>query len=217
MIPMSDRPRVYCQTRAMWGEEFNWDGRGSAAHMMVFDPFRLFGHSALEQHGSGGEGSGESMLVQFSYNDILVIDGILARAAETEIMPRFRRISDSAVREKSSAFDVVTDADEAAERAIAVELRSIFPNALVVGEEATEKDPALLGAIATGDLAFIVDPIDGTKNFVAGLPLFGMMIAATFAGRSSAASYTTRYAEILLLPCGERERGCRVRIASGPG
>jgi fructose-1,6-bisphosphatase/inositol monophosphatase family enzyme len=124
----------------------------------------------------------ERLRMGFSYRDIVAIEGILAEVAESEIMPRFRNVSDAAVREKSSAFDVVTDADEAAERAIAARLRSIFSNAPVIGEEAAEQDPALLGAIATADLAFIVDPIDGTKNFVAGLPLFGMMVAATVRG-----------------------------------
>lgn len=114
--------------------------------------------------------------------DVLTMGKILAHAAEAHIMPRFRKLGCREVREKSSAFDVVTDADEAAEQAISSTLRSVFPNAVVIGEEATEKDPTLIDAIATADLAFVVDPIDGTKNFVAGLPLFGMMIAATIRG-----------------------------------
>lgn len=120
--------------------------------------------------------------MHLSCTDVLTMGKILARAAEAHIMPRFRKLGCAEVREKSSAFDVVTDADEAAEQAISSTLRSVFPNALVIGEEATEKDPTLIGAIATADLAFVVDPIDGTKNFVAGLPLFGMMIAATIRG-----------------------------------
>src|SRR3712207_6043204 len=93
-------------------------------------------------------------------------------------MPRFRRLADGQVREKSSRFDVVTDADEAAEWAISVALKTAYPAGLVVGEEAAAQDGALIGRIATADLAFILDPIDGTKNFVAGLPLFGVMVAA---------------------------------------
>src|SRR3712207_1512814 len=97
-------------------------------------------------------------------------------------MPRFRRLADGQVREKSSRFDVVTDADEAAERAISAALKTAYPAAVVVGEEAAARDGTLLGMIATADLAFILDPIDGTKNFVAGLPLFGVMVAATVRG-----------------------------------
>ncbi len=97
-------------------------------------------------------------------------------------MPRFRRLTHGQVREKSSRFDVVTDADEAAERAISVALKTAYPAAVVIGEEAAARDDALIGRIATADLAFILDPIDGTKNFVAGLPLFGVMVAATVRG-----------------------------------
>jgi fructose-1,6-bisphosphatase/inositol monophosphatase family enzyme len=120
--------------------------------------------------------------VQFTYGDTLRIGDILARAAEAEIMPRFRTVADEQVREKSSRFDVVTDADEAAERVIAARLAAAFPAGLVIGEEAAEKDDTLLGRIATADLAFILDPLDGTKNFAAGLPLFGVMVAATVRG-----------------------------------
>jgi fructose-1,6-bisphosphatase/inositol monophosphatase family enzyme len=120
--------------------------------------------------------------VQLSNTDILIVGDILGRAAATEIMPRFRKLADIEVRRKSSAFDLVTDADEAAERAISASLSASFPGALVIGEEATARDRTLLEQIAAADLAFIVDPIDGTRNFVAGLPLFGVMTAVTVRG-----------------------------------
>ena len=97
-------------------------------------------------------------------------------------MPRFRNLSAHEVRQKSSAMDLVTDADEAAERMIAGGLRQIFPNAVVIGEEATERDPSLLDWLADADLAFLIDPVDGTKNFASGLPLFGVMVAAVRRG-----------------------------------
>jgi fructose-1,6-bisphosphatase/inositol monophosphatase family enzyme len=52
----------------------------------------------------------------------------------------------------------------------------------LIGEEASEKDPSLLHDFAGLDLAFIVDPIDGTLNYAAGVPLFGVMIAAVVKG-----------------------------------
>jgi fructose-1,6-bisphosphatase/inositol monophosphatase family enzyme len=118
-----------------------------------------------------------------SHSDALFIGTILTNAADTHIMPRFRQLAQTDIRQKSSAFDIVTAADEAAEAAIATALRSAFPNAAIIGEEATAADSTLLGQIATADLAFIIDPIDGTKNFVAGLPLFGVMVAATIRGQ----------------------------------
>jgi fructose-1,6-bisphosphatase/inositol monophosphatase family enzyme len=45
----------------------------------------------------------------------------------------------------------------------------------------------LVPLLATAPLAFTIDPIDGTSNFAAGLPLFGVMLAATVHGRTEAA------------------------------
>jgi fructose-1,6-bisphosphatase/inositol monophosphatase family enzyme len=82
------------------------------------------------------------------------------------------------VREKTSAEDLVTDADIAAEARIAADLARAFPGAVVIGEESVSANPARLDALAEADLAFVVDPVDGTKNFASGLPLFGVMAAA---------------------------------------
>jgi fructose-1,6-bisphosphatase/inositol monophosphatase family enzyme len=118
----------------------------------------------------------------FSQPDVARIAVILDEAAREEIMPRFKALANSDVRHKASMFDPVTEADEAAERAIAAGLRAHFPDALIVGEEATAADPSLLDRLADAPLAFVVDPIDGTRNFVAGLPLFGVMAAAIVRG-----------------------------------
>jgi fructose-1,6-bisphosphatase/inositol monophosphatase family enzyme len=118
----------------------------------------------------------------FSPKDIHRVGEILAFAARTEIMPRFRRLTAAQVREKSSPLDLVTDADERAETVITCRLKAAFPDAIVIGEEGAHKNPALLQAIASAELAFIVDPIDGTRNFTANLPLFGVMAAATVYG-----------------------------------
>lgn len=107
---------------------------------------------------------------------------ILAEAARVEIMPRFRNLADGAVRAKTSPIDLVTDADEAAERLITSRMRAAFPGAVVIGEEATGRDIALLDALEHAELAILVDPVDGTKNFASGLPLFGVMAAVVMRG-----------------------------------
>ncbi len=104
-------------------------------------------------------------------------------------MPRFARLTSVDRRQKTSAFDIVTEADEAAEAAILSNLRARYGDAAAyVGEEAAGRDPSLLATIATADLAFIIDPLDGTKNFASGLPLFGVMAAVTVAGEVVAAA-----------------------------
>jgi fructose-1,6-bisphosphatase/inositol monophosphatase family enzyme len=112
---------------------------------------------------------------------------LLRHAARTEIMPRFRRLAPEAVRAKSGPLDLVTEADEAAERLIDAGLGRMFPGCVVVGEEATAADASLLQRLASAELAFVVDPVDGTANFAAGVPLFGCMAAAFHRGEVVAA------------------------------
>ncbi len=118
----------------------------------------------------------------FNSADLAVVDAALRDAARAEILPRFRHLAAADVRAKTGPLDLVTAADEAAERAISAALRRAFPGALVVGEEATAADPALLGGLGAADLAFVVDPVDGTANFAAGVPLFATMAAAIVRG-----------------------------------
>ena len=118
----------------------------------------------------------------FDEKDLADIVQLIRAAARVEVMPRFRNLQPGAIRTKSGPTDLVTEADEAAEAMITTGLRRLFPGCLVVGEEACAADPALLGRLGEGGLAFVVDPIDGTSNYCAGLPLFGMMAAAVLDG-----------------------------------
>lgn len=122
----------------------------------------------------------------FSPGDTKRVGEILAFAARTEIMPRFRKLAPVQIRRKSSAFDLVTEADEAAEAVIAAALTAAFPGAVIIGEESAHKEPVLLDTIADAELAFIVDPVDGTRNFASNLPLFGVMAAVTVRGETVA-------------------------------
>ena len=114
----------------------------------------------------------------FGAPELAALADLLREAARREVMPRFRKLGPDGVRHKAGPLDPVTEADEAAERLIAAGIARHFPGAVIVGEEATAADPALLHRLSGADLAFVVDPIDGTANFAAGLPLFGVMAAA---------------------------------------
>lgn len=120
--------------------------------------------------------------MKFSRQELLIVADCLREAARAEIMPRFRSLNADQIRQKSSALDLVTDADEAAERFITARLKTLFPHCAVIGEESTEKDRSLLTKINDPDLLFILDPVDGTANFAAGLPLFGVMAAVLTKG-----------------------------------
>jgi fructose-1,6-bisphosphatase/inositol monophosphatase family enzyme len=110
------------------------------------------------------------------------IAGLLRDAGRREILPRFRNLEAGSIRTKSGPLDLVTEADEAAERTIVAGLRKMFPGCVVVGEEAATADPSLLKTLDGADLAFVVDPVDGTANFASGLALFGVMVAAIVRG-----------------------------------
>ncbi|MBB4569849.1 myo-inositol-1(or 4)-monophosphatase [Rhizobium leucaenae] len=111
---------------------------------------------------------------------------IVAEAAAREILPRFRNLGVDGVSEKTSAIDVVTEADLLAERHITAALKARFPDALTVGEEAYEADRSVVPALADAELAFVIDPVDGTFNFASGSPLFGTILAVVAKGETIA-------------------------------
>jgi fructose-1,6-bisphosphatase/inositol monophosphatase family enzyme len=123
----------------------------------------------------------------FAETDLTALAAILRKAAATEILPRFRRLRPGSIRTKSGPLDLVTDADEAAEARITRDLEQSFRGVLVVGEEAAARDPELINRLAAAPLAITVDPVDGTANFAAGLPLFGVMAAVVEHGVTTAA------------------------------
>ena len=89
----------------------------------------------------------------FSRADLDRLSHIMAEAAETEIMPRFRSLEDGGIREKTGALDLVTDADEQAEWRMRDACAKAFPHALFVGEESVARDKTLLTKIKDADLA----------------------------------------------------------------
>ncbi len=109
---------------------------------------------------------------------------IMRRAADVAISPRYRRLEARHVSEKS-ADDVVTIADRESEAILADGLSALLPDAAVVGEEAAHADPTLTRNLGDA-LCWIIDPLDGTNNFAAGRPPFGVIVALAEAGETIA-------------------------------
>ena len=109
---------------------------------------------------------------------------IVRAAAQAEILPRFRRLGDGTVKEKTSDQDLVTVADTAAEAAIRAGIEAAFPQATVVGEESVSEDGSLLDLIAGAEMSVIIDPIDGTWNYAKGIGVFGVIIAVAHKGET---------------------------------
>ncbi len=108
--------------------------------------------------------------------------GLMQETAEKVITPRFRTLEESDISQKSGPYDLVTIADKEAEEYLTTRLQSAFPKAVVVGEEAVFDDPDKQKFMRNADHAFIIDPIDGTRNFVRGRDQHGVMVAETKGG-----------------------------------
>lgn len=93
----------------------------------------------------------------------------LADLAEKETLPRFRQPC-SVDNKLEYGFDPVTAADREAERAIKTAIMEHWPNHGVIGEEHGSHQ-------AEAEFTWVIDPIDGTKAFVSGLPVWGTLIA----------------------------------------
>ncbi|MGD9809916.1 MAG: inositol monophosphatase [Sphingobium sp.] len=91
------------------------------------------------------------------------------------ILPRYRNLAAHEVTEKAKD-ELVTIADRESEDRLSEGLAKLLPGAKIVGEEACAVDPSLLRHLDDA-LCWIIDPIDGTGNFAAGRPPFGLMIA----------------------------------------
>ena len=114
----------------------------------------------------------------------LALIELVRAAARAEIMPRFRNLGAGAIKAKSSAIDLVTDADVAAEAHMSRAVSQILPQAVVIGEEAVSEDPGLLDQLPGAEVAVILDPIDGTWNYANGLATFGVILAVTVRGQT---------------------------------
>lgn len=111
-----------------------------------------------------------------------VIDAV-RKAARDCILPRFRQLSVADVSTKSGPCDLVTLADTEAEAQITAEIGALWPEAVVLGEEAVAADPANRDRMAQAEWAVIIDPVDGTWNFAKGLATFGVILSVCHRGQ----------------------------------
>lgn len=99
------------------------------------------------------------------------LQAIVRDIAQTEILPRYL----NSTRQRKSDGSLFTEADLASQRAFSSVLPRFLPGA-VLGEEMSASEQAQLWA-AGNEGMWCIDPIDGTTNFVNGIPLFAVSIA----------------------------------------
>ncbi|MEV8038033.1 inositol monophosphatase family protein [Streptomyces sp. NPDC086182] len=110
------------------------------------------------------------------------VEHAIRKAAAAEIMPRFRQLAAHEIDQKSGPHDLVTDADRLAEKYLTEALTALLPGSVVVGEEAVHADPAGYEAIQGAAPVWIVDPVDGTRQFVHGDSGFCTLVALVLDG-----------------------------------
>src|SRR5437764_502231 len=118
---------------------------------------------------AGRIGGGHGRTAAMTEAELLQVAREAAEAAAAELLPRFggrshTRADGDAVRAKSTPTDLVSDADLAAEAAIRAVLKERRPEDAILAEEG--------GASGGGELRWLVDPLDGTINFLFGIPAF---------------------------------------------
>jgi len=111
-----------------------------------------------------------------------VID-IVRDTAEKTILPRFRRLADEDISEKSPG-DIVTIADVESEQRLEAALTKLVPGSRCVGEEAAENNPDVLRLLDGEAPVWVIDPLDGTRNFANGRSPFAVIVAYCLGGET---------------------------------
>ena len=105
---------------------------------------------------------------------VAFVDQLAAVSGET-ILPFFRTALGVENKSLSGRFDPVTAADRAAEAAMRALINQTFPEHGITGEEFAAERPE-------AEYVWVLDPIDGTKSFICGMPAWGTLIALTRGG-----------------------------------
>ncbi|MGF1592034.1 MAG: inositol monophosphatase family protein [Kiloniellaceae bacterium] len=149
--------------------------------------------------------------------DVSKVTAAIEEVAAEDVLPRFQALAAHEVQEKV-AGELVTVVDLAVERRLTARLLDLLPGSVVVGEEAAHADPRLMDRLTEDAPVWIVDPIDGTRNFAHGRPTFAIMVALARRGEGVAAwilePVSGRFG-IAELGGGAWMGGRRLRVAPG--
>jgi fructose-1,6-bisphosphatase/inositol monophosphatase family enzyme len=113
------------------------------------------------------------MIIKFDHHAVATI---MRETAEFDILPFFRKLKDHEINDKKSG-EIVTEADIRAEKRLTKELLKLLPGSIVVGEEAVAADPTIEERLLGKKPVWVIDPVDGTRNFANGKECFCVIIA----------------------------------------
>lgn len=135
-----------------------------------------------------GTGSVELLIDRAFFSEV-------AAAAAEQTLPRFRQLT--AVDNKYAVgFDPVTEADRAAERAIREVIGRNFPDHGILGEEYGPEN-------IDRNHVWVIDPVDGTRAFISGLPVWGTLLGLTVEGDAVAGMMSQPFTGELFYSSGD--------------
>lgn len=114
--------------------------------------------------------------------DRFAVDSVIRDVAATEIIANFNALDKNGISTKSGPRDFVTVVDVRAEKALTRGLQRLLPGAMVVGEEAVHADRSTLDHLVGLNPVWIIDPLDGTGNYIEGKPEFAVIVALMVEG-----------------------------------
>jgi histidinol phosphatase-like enzyme (inositol monophosphatase family) len=134
----------------------------------------------------------------------------LAQVSSEVIIPFFRSAIRAEDKSKGGVFDPVTEADRAAEVAMRRLIGQTFPAHGVIGEEYGRDRPE-------AEDVWVLDPIDGTKSFISGLPLWGTLIGLMHRGRPVYGMMSQPFTRERYFGDGKRARWRGLALPRGDG
>jgi fructose-1,6-bisphosphatase/inositol monophosphatase family enzyme len=156
------------------------------------------------------------------------VERAVREAVSVEVLPRRRQLAAHEVTQKSGPHDVVTVADRRAEEHLTRALTALLPGSVVVGEESVHAEPARYAALREDAPVWIVDPVDGTRQFVRGDDGFCTLVALARHGEVLASWTYAPALELMavarlhggallngeVLRAGSPGTGCPLRVAT---
>lgn len=131
----------------------------------------------------------------------------MRHAGANIVVPLFKKLTPAQVNEKADPTDLVTVVDQQVEAFFAKSLVELVHGSVLVGEEGAYANPRLTEQLVNGKWVWLVDPLDGTKNFVNHSPDFGIMVVLLNQGHPVASWIYLPVHDVMLT--GLRDLGVR--------
>lgn len=112
------------------------------------------------------------------------VAALIREVSATIIMPRFKLPQSHEIIEKAPG-ELATIADREAETQLMAAFTSMDPGSEAIGEEAVSAVPDLMARVGAADNLWLIDPIDGTNNFIKGSDNFAVMVARLHKGHAT--------------------------------